>query len=313
MSEARATGGDPLLSVVVTIVEGGDAVRRFLEALTTQRDAPPLEILVPFDDTVAEAHALARDIPGVTWLPLGRVATAAPASSAAGQHELFDRRRAAALGVARGELIAILEDRGIPRPDWARTAVRLHELPHAVIGGAIEPAPARLVDWVLHVCDYSRYALPFAPGVVDWVSDVNVVYKRGVLDRTRELWRERFHEPLVHWQLQRDGETLYLAPELVVDHHRVPRPMGRLVAERFGWGRLFGAIRARAVSPARRVLLSLAAPLIPPVLLVRHARVRFRRGEAGRFILALPVLLLFLAAWTAGEAWGQLTARAASR
>lgn len=300
---------DPLLSVVVTIVEGGDALPRLLDALAAQRDPPPMEVLVPYDESVAEVRHLEPQYPGVRFLALGAVPTARPTHTAAGQHELYDRRRSAALRAARGELVAIVEDRGLPRADWARTAVILHQAPCAVIGGAIEPAPARLVDWALHVTDYSRYSLPFASRTVDWVSDVNVVYKRRALEATRELWTERFHEPAVHWALQRDGEELRLDPALVVVHRRTPAPLGRLLGERWHWGRLFGAIRGRGLSPAKRFLLAAAAPVIPFLLLVRHARVQWRRGDGGRFLLALPVLLLFLAVWTAGEAWGTLTTR----
>lgn len=309
----RGREADPLLSVVVTIVDGGEALGRLLNALAQQEDSPPLEILVPFDDTVTEATALRDAFPDATWLALGAPATAAPVTTPAGQHELYDRRRAAALGAARGNLVAILEDRGIPRGNWARTAVRLHRQPHAVIGGAIEPTRGRLVDWALHVCDFSRYSLPFTQRAVAWVSDVNVTYKREALERTRHLWHERFHEPLVHWELMRRGEVLQLSPELVVDHHRVPRRLAALVRERYGWGRLFGAIRAGTVSRTRRLLLTVAAPLVPPILLLRHATVWIRRGETGRFVLAVPVLLLFLGAWAAGEAVGQLTGRAAAR
>ncbi len=308
---ADARSPDPLLSIVVTIVEGVRALEPFLVAIRDQHDPPPLEILVPHDATVGDIGALAVRFPAVHFLDLGTVATGHPPRSAAGQHELFDRRRAAALAAATGDLVAILEDRGVPRPDWARTAVTLHRhRPAAVIGGAIEPAAGRVVDWALHVCDYSRYSLPFEAGAVDWVSDVNVTYKRRALDATRTLWQDRFHEPLVHWELQRQGEELRLEPSLVVDHRRTPAPLGRILGERFAWGRLWGAIRAREESGVRRAMLVLAAPLIPCVVLSRHARVQFRRGEGLRFLGALPILALLLGTWTAGEAVGLLTRRA---
>ncbi len=308
-SSIAADPTEPLLSVVVTIVEGAAALRPFLAAITSQEAPPPLEILVPWDASVPDVAALAAEFPSVRFLPLGDLATARPISSAAGQHELYDRRRAAALAVARGDLVAILEDRGIPRADWARTAVTLHEAPWAVIGGAIEPAPGRLTDWALHVCDYARYSLPFAAGAVDWVSDVNIVYKRRALDATRAIWQERFHEPLVHWELQRQGETLWLDPRLIVEHHRRPAPLGQILGERFGWGRLFGYLRARTLSGPRRLALAAAAPVIPLVVLARHARVQQRRGETGRLLRGLPLLLLLLTAWSVGEAWGTLTGR----
>lgn len=299
----------PLLSVVVTIVDGPAALVPFLEALVAQDAPPPMEILVPYDTSLAEVGRLAARFPMVTFLDIGSVATDHRIASAAGQHELYDRRRAAALAVARGDLVAILEDRGRPRADWARTAVRLHRQPWAVIGGAIEPTAGRLVDWALHVCDFSRYSLPFSAREAEWVSDVNVVYKRRALEVTRELWHDRFQEALVHWELRRQGEVLHLSPDLVVDHHRTKRSLARLLAERYGWGRLFGATRASAVSRSRRLMLALAAPIIPVVLLWRHGRVQWRRGEGDRFVRALPLLLALLTAWTAGETWGHLTGR----
>ncbi|MBK7926301.1 MAG: glycosyltransferase [Bryobacterales bacterium] len=133
----------PLLSVVVTVVDGGDVLRRFLRALTTQEDPPAMEILVPFDSSKAGVAQVCAEFPTVTPVPMGEVPTFRPITTAAGQHEMFDRQRVAGLNRAIGELIAILEDRAPPRPNWVRTAVRLHrEHPYGVIGGAIEPAPS---------------------------------------------------------------------------------------------------------------------------------------------------------------------------
>ena len=77
------------------------------------------------------------------------------------------------------------------------------------------------------------------------MSDVNVTYKRAALEQTRHLWQERYQEPVVHWALTAAGETLYLSPELVVHHHLDAPRLGPLLPQRFAWGRLFGAIRAR--------------------------------------------------------------------
>jgi hypothetical protein len=299
----------PELSVVVTVVEGGLALERFLTALCRQHDAPSMEVLVPLDDSVASLFALRSRFPSVQFLALGEVPTARPVASAGGQHELYDRRRTAALKVARGRIVAILEDRGVPRPDWAATVVRLHTQPWAVIGGAIEPAPSGLLDWALYVCDFSRYALPFAAGPAAWVSDVNVSYKRRALENTRHLWADRFHEPTVHWELHRGGEALFLTPDLIVDHHRTPKPLPASLVERFHWGRLYGYIRAREISVGKRVLLAVASPLVPMVLLARHAKVHAGRGDGLRYLAATPTLFALLAAWAFGEAIGMLTGR----
>lgn len=302
-----------LLSVVVTIVSGGDVLRAFLEALGRQDGdgVPDLEVIVPWDASVADEGAMAADFPDATFLELGPIDTERPKSTAAGQHELYDRRRAAGLAAARGELVAILEDRGIPRHDWAATVARLHrELPNRVIGGAIEGAPTGVLNWAFYVCDFGRYGLPFEQHTAEWVSDVNVSYKRSAVEDTRHLWRERFREPVVHWFLIERGEELILSPEQVVIHHRPRTTLGELLPERFHWGRLFGQIRAQHLPLWKRVLYSLLGPLIPPALIVRHGMTQMRQGRFLRFLQAAPLAFLLLVFWTLGEVVGTVTNRA---
>ena len=301
---------DPLLSVVVTIVDGGLVLRECLAALVEQQNAPRLEIIVPFDASVAaEVERMQPEFPGVTFLSIGPLTPGRPIETAAGQHELYDRRRSAGLRAATGDLIAILEDRGVPTPGWAAAVVRLHAQPYGVIGGAIEGARRGLLNWAFYVCDFGRYGLPFTSGPAEWVSDVNVSYKRRVVEATRELWNERFREPVVHWALLERGEILYLSSEIVVEHRRPEAPLSVLIPERFHWGRLFGHIRAVHVGVGRRLAYAALWPVLPAMLFVRHGRTQLRKGNFGRFVKAAPAVAVLLVAWTAGEVWGYLTNR----
>jgi hypothetical protein len=308
---------EPLLSVVLTVVDGGDALRRCLHALMTQSGAPAMEIVVPYDSTVAAVASIVGDArnsggPGIRAVDLGHLDTGRPPLSAGGQHELIDRRRAAGLSMARGTLVGILEDRGVPRPDWAATAVRLHhELPHQVIGGAIENGREHTLNWAVYLCDFGRYQRPFTAGPRRYVSDVNVVYKRQALERTRHIWQTRYHEPLVHWALERDGTELFASPELVVDQMRDGLGIGALLRERFAWGRLFGSLRARDAPLVRRLGLTVLSPLVPGVLFLRLLRDQFaRRVSLPQLARAAPAALLLMTAWAIGEAIGVITRRA---
>jgi hypothetical protein len=303
-----APSGATALSVVVTIVDGGDALRGLLDALEAQHGAPPMEILVAWDDSLNGIPDLARQFPAVRFVAMGRVATRHPTHSAAGRHELFDRRRTAALLEASAGLIAIVEDRAWPRPHWAATMVRLHgELPHGVIGGAIVATANDTLNWAFHAVDYTRYALPLESGPRPWISDVNVCYKRRCLDATRDVWGERYNEAGVHWRLAAQGEVLYLSSEPVVDFRTDYRSLSGLLGERFHWGRLFGSVRARGATADARMRYILLAPLIPFVVMARHTAAHRRLGTVGRFLRASPVVLLLLVAWAAGEAWGAIT------
>jgi len=296
------------LSVIVTLVDGGDTLARCLDALGRQHDPPALDVIVPWDDSVPGMPELTVRFPAVRFLPMGPVRTARAAASAAGQHELFDRRRSAGLAVAGGSIIAILEDRGAPRPGWAKTMMTLHAaLPHAAIGGAIENGRDVLLNWAVYFCDFGRYQLPFAAGPRPYVSDVNIGYKRRAIEATAALWRDRYHETTVHWALQRAGETLYLSPDLIVDQFRDGLRWTALVRERFAWGRLFAYTRAREIAVARRLGLAVLSPLLPVLLFLRHARKQLGGPARGRFIAASPLVLILLAAWSLGEAIGYIT------
>ena len=300
--------GATAFSVVVTVVDGGAALERCLTALTAQD--VPLDIIVPVDATAAAAAAVARRFPAVRVVELGELATGHPAHSPGGQHELFDRRRAAGLAAATGHLVAIVEDRGVPDPGWARAFQALHDrLPNQVIGGAVALGRSALLNRAVFACDFARYAPPFEPGPRGYVTDVNVCYKRAALEQTRELWRERYHETTVHWALQRDGQSLYLAAEPVVRQHRDGLALGALLRERFAWGRLFAMTRARESPLEARLLRIATAPLLPLVMWARMVPGAARRGELAALLAATPAIWALLGAWAAGEAAGYATAR----
>ncbi len=298
------------LSVVVTVVDGGAALERCLAALSAQAGGPPMEILVPFDAADAAVAAAADRWPAVRFLDLGAVTTRHPPDSHAGRHELFDRRRSAGLATATGDLVAIIEDRGVPAPDWAAAFIRLHaDLPHEVIGGSVALGRTNVLARAVYLCDFGRYAPPITPGPRDYVTDVNVCYKRAALERTRDLWRERYHETTVHWELQRTGAVLWLAREPVVRQERDGLTLAGLLAERWAWGRLFAYTRARASSPPARLARAALSPALPVLMTARIVRDAVRRGAAREALRTLPALLLLLTAWAGGEAAGYLTAR----
>jgi hypothetical protein len=300
-----------VLSVVVTVVDGGPTLERCLASLTRQENAPAMEVIIPYDESVAGMAPIVAKFPTFHFLPIGPIETLRPRTGPAGQHELFDRRRSAGLARARGDLVAIVEDRGVPRPDWARRMVALHErLPNAAIGGGVENGRDRVLNWAVYFCDFGRYQLPFEPGPREYITDVNIGYKRRALEQTRELWKDRYHETTVHWALIRAGETLYLSDEFAVDQMRDDLSFSRLVSERVGWGRLFAYTRAREIGLGKRMALAVMAPVLPLLLFSRLTRHQLtKKRTLGRFVMAAPAVLLLLATWSIGEMIGYLTGK----
>ncbi len=294
------------LSVVVGIVDGGDQLERCLAALAAQAAAPDLEVIVPWDDTVEGIDAFRIRYPGFQFPALGHLATEYDPGTHAGLHELYDQRRAAGIKAATGDLVALLEDRSVPTVEWARNAVLLHQrLPNAVIGGAIASGRDSLLGLADYLCDFARYQPPFIGGPREYVSNVNICYKRSALERTRALWTDAYYDLTVHWALQAEGEQLWLAPELIVRQMRGDgAELETLLAERLAWGKRFAVRRLRA-SPGSRLRFALRAPLVPLVLWMRVARDR-RATSIPDFIAATPAILMIYGAWALGELVGYL-------
>ena len=294
-------------SVVVTIVDGGEQLRRCLLALAPQAGNPAVEVLIPCDDTVGNLGTLQGEFPGFRFLPLGRLSTVRSTGSPAGQHELIDQRRAAALAAATGDVVAMLEDRGVPRRDWVGALLDLHtRLPHPAIGGAIEWAGQGVLSWAVYACDFGRSRSAQPEGPREFLSSCNLSYKRPAIEAAGSLWRERYHETQVHDALRRAGGVLWFAPGAVVEQARSGLRLVPLLAERFAWGRRYAVTRADRASRPERLLRTLTALLLPALLYLRIL-LRHAPETPARVLRATPALLLLLSAWSLGEGAGYFT------
>lgn len=300
MSDAAGT---PVLSVVVTVVEGEPALTRCLSALAAQEGAPGLDVIVPFDGPLPQAAALRQRFPAARFVDTGHPLPAG-SRNAYDEHALYERRRAAGLRAATGTLAALLEDRGWPRPDWARTMIELHARSNAAgIGGVVEHGGRGPLRWALFFADFGRYQPGVREGRAEYLSDVNICYKREPLERVRHLWQESYQESTVNWALAREGHDLLLSSRPVVVEERAVARLGPTVLERMHWARIFAHVRGReAASRWACLAWAAATPLLPLVLFTRHLRRQLAIGRhLAAFAGAAPATLLVLACWAAGE------------
>jgi hypothetical protein len=296
------------LSVVVRIVGGPKFLRRCLGALVAETKGRPVEIIVPYDSTTGGIERVAADFPQVIFVEMGVMRGEAQESLPASSHQLYDRRTAAGLQIARGEILALLEDYGVPDPDWCDQLLEAHQSPFGVIGGAVEHSGTAILNWAVYFLDFARYQQPLREGPVEYLSDVNVSYKRPVLESSREVWAERYNEVAVHWELSSNGVILWQRPQVVVREDRGALSFRKAIRERYDWGRVFGSMRTRASSSLRRYLYIGASPLIPAVMLWRTAR-KVLRGRRNRveLLLAFPIMVVLACAWSVGELAAYLT------
>lgn len=295
------------LSVVLTIVSGKEAVRRCLSVLYPQINFSEAEIIVPFDKWSDEVAELVSEFPKVNFHRIEDLGLAADANISAHQHRLYDRRRAVGLNIACGSIIAMTEDHATPAQNWCEKILSLHEKPFGVIGGAIENAVDRPLNWAWYYCDFGRYGRPLKSADAEYVSDINVAYKRETIFSVQEVWRDAYQETTVHWTLRSNGEKLCVNDEMVVYQERPPMKIGDALSERVEWGRVFAETRAKKTGFWKRMAYAAGTVFLPPVLLYRVFKNMLRQKRTLRRIFStMPPAFLLLSAWSFGEMLGYL-------
>ena len=283
------------LSIIVVVLSGQDTLSRCLSALEQQRNAPNIEIIVPYDDRHPSLSQLQTRFSTVQFLKIN------------GEHTYAELR---AIGVhrAKGDIIAVTEDHCTPNSGWCRHIVATHREPYAAVGGAVEKQiPDTASNWSLYFADYVRYMNPLSAGPAKELTDCNVTYKRAALEQIAHIWQEEFHEPEVNGALQACGETLWLAPQIVV-HQQRHVPFQEVLRDRYLFGRLFGGRRALTLSGSKRLVYAGMTLILPLLLTSRIAGHVIRKQRfIGQFVKSLPLLLVLNSVWAIGEGVGYLS------
>jgi hypothetical protein len=282
--------GDPSISIVVGSNGAPGSVEACLAALADQVDG--VEVIV-CEPSASPADLQAR-FPFASFLE--RPGALVPSLWRDG------------IDAAAGNAVALTISPMRPAPDWvAAVRTRLDEV--EVVAGAIEPDQGlRLVDWAEYFCRYARDLRPFARRETPEIPGDNCAYRRELLERTRELYRDGFWEPEVNRALHAEGVHLWHDPDLVVYHGR-SAGFAAFVRQRLLHGREYGRQRGRRFGAGRNAAGIVLAAVVPALLAARTAREVFSRGRYRvRFLSSLPLLLVFDVAWATGEALGQLDA-----
>jgi hypothetical protein len=294
------------LSVVVAIVSDTvgpsdpGALADCLEALTHQVDAPETEIIVPYLSESGGFGPVRERFPNARFLPV-----VAKRSGRGREHH--DVLRARGLLAARGRVVALVEDHGVPDPEFCARVVDAHSGGSVVVGGAIENRVDRVLNWAVYFCDFGRYQNPVPSGPSPFASDANISYAMDTLRSVQPIWQEAFSEVVVNQELSVSGVAITLRGDIVVRQNRTGLSMRNAMLERFVWGRSYGATRAGLTNRVATLTHALVTPLLPLLLSGRIGRVAWSRGRLrSQFIKALPAIVLLQVAWSAGELAGSL-------
>lgn len=284
----------PELSVVIASQNAQNSVGDCLRAIEVQCENGKVEIIVVDNSTDETAKIINREFPNIKLVT-------------AHKQKLIPELWGIGIAESTGEYVALTTSHFVPAQNWTAEILKAQELSYAGIGGAIEnDENADLVSWAVYFCRYSPYMLPFGETEVEDFAADNASYKRLDLERMKETMEDGFWETFVHREMIKSGMSLQKKPEIVVYHQKSFTFKG-FMNQRFRHGKQFGETRIAKMSGSRRVAMIMLSPLIPFVYLFRITRrVLTKKRKIGKFILSLPILILFLLSWSIGEFSGYL-------
>ena len=279
----------PALSVVVASVNGMPYLGRCLDALAER--CPEAEVVVA-DWTDEPTRAKVRQ----RWPQVRLLSFDEPMA--------IPELRAAGVFASSAPVVALIEDHCLVTSAWAGRLLAAHADGHAVAGGPIRNvATQRLRDWAAFFCEYSAVMEPMPRGQVGSLPGMNVSYGREALAAIEDLLREGRWENWLHPRLRQRGFDLWCEPEAVVEHDK-DFDLREFLSQRYHYSRSYAGMRNPGLG-RRRWLFALGTPLLLPLLYGRIARNVFSRGrDRMRFVLATPLVLLYVVVWAAGEAVG---------
>ena len=283
--------------MVVAASDSVEAVLRTLTALSRQRMAGDLEVIV----------AAAGDRVTIPLLPVGplgliRWVIAAPGTG-------VPRLRRLGLDHATAPLVAFTEDSCVVGPGWAEAWVAAFGDARALAAtGPVEAAMGHAtIDWAVFLCEYAPFLAEDGrrTGPPRRLAGNNFAVRRsgcGILDRSE------IHETDVAGALAGGPGALVAVAAARAGHVR-RYPLREAIGDRLRFGHAYGRLRAGRWSRWARLAGFFAGPAILGVQTARlTALLIARRRHLGRFLEVLPVTVALLSAWSVGEWLGWLGA-----
>jgi hypothetical protein len=279
------------LSVVVPAVNTLGDVIGCLTALEAQTDAQ-VEVLVVDRLGDGVRTEVARRFPKARLIPVPRETP-------------IPRMREIAFGEASADAVAVIEDHVIVPPGWARQLLDARRETAAVVGGSIDNAArSSVVDWAAFLCEYSHCITPLPAGPTSGLPGNNIIYDRALLQRYRDTIAAGKWENHLHDAMHRDGVPMVLRPDIGVGHKK-HYTVGEYLSQRFLYARSYAGERVKGMPFSKRLVYGAAAFALPPLLMYRTVtRVLAKRRYRMQLLLSIPLLVLFIASWTAGEIVG---------
>ena len=289
--------GHPKLSIVVASSNAAYSIEQCLTSISNQIRDGQAEIIVVDSSTDGSASIVEKKFPKLNLIKLS-------------EPNLIPELWSRGISWAHGDIVSLTSAHCVPDRQWISQILKAHESDYPAIGGAIENADSKnLVDWAIYFCRYTQYMKPFETCFVNDMASDNASYKRSALEACKDVWQDGFWEPFVHAKLIQDGSKILLNPEITTFHVRSFRFFS-FIKQRFNHGYHFSEMRSRHFSNIKKVIHVLAFPVVPFLMAVDRVKsVLQKKRHIKKFLLSLPIMLVFFTSWALGEVRGYLTGR----
>jgi hypothetical protein len=145
---------------------------------------------------------------------------------------------------------------------------------------------------------------PMPTGTVESLPGMNVAYDREAISAMGPLLKQGRWESWLHPHLRERGFVLHCDSRVTIEHAKT-FGFREFASQRYHYSRSHAGMLNEQLGAARRLLYTLASPALVPLLYSRIARNVFRKRRNRReFLLASPLVLVYLAIWSFGEAVG---------
>jgi len=294
LSAAGSQPASPVsISAIVVVPESVENFKETLLHLSRQTIAQQMEIVMVLPDrkSINENDQFYSAFFDIQVIEVGEMSSIAKA-------------KAIGVRLAKSPLVVMTEDHSYPEPGWAEALVAAHRRPFAAVGPQLQNAnPDSLVSWADFYIAYGDWVDHPFPIFTRHLPGHNSCYKRQILlESGDQLERLLEAESILHWDLKQKGYELLL--ETAAKTHHLNFSYWHIwIPVQFHSGRIFAATRAHSWNPGKRLLFSIASPLLP-IIRLRRIYHHVRRGQSLRFFLKL---LPTLATGLILDAIGQVT------
>jgi glycosyltransferase involved in cell wall biosynthesis len=293
-------GTAPTVSVVIASNRDKTLLHACIGSLLGQCQRLNAELLVARAGTTGDVAALAKSYPSVRFI-------AAPADAP------IPQLRAIGMSQASGDVVALTEDHCIADDKWVESLTNSVNADADVVGGGMDNAKrTRSIDWAAYFAEYGFFSSdrPESANGAPLLTGANIAYKRHVIADVVGWAQQGEWENVAHTRLVARGSMLRFARTTAM-YQNQSYSLAAFCTDRYTHGRDYARKRLAEEPGARRWLMFAASPLLPALLTWRVARAS-ARNRVGTFLRALPATMVFLTAWSVGEAVGYLKGPAES-